>query len=89
LTGSNKIRTAAPVNSFMVPPPPPQPLVSINSKGQVSYAIRAPAGQLSPDAAAGSGSAIPFSFFYTIETPRQLHQCRHPPVGTTTSLACY
>ncbi len=91
LTGSNAIRTPAPVNSFLVPPPPPQPLVSINSKGQVSFAVRAPVGQLSPQGTPGSGgSALPSIFYYTIETPRELHQCRHPPQGgSATPLACY
>jgi hypothetical protein len=54
----------------------------------VSYAIATPAGQLSPQAAPSSGSAIPFNFYYTIETPRELHQCRHPGTSAT-PLACY
>jgi type IV pilus assembly protein PilY1 len=78
LTSSSYIRTAAPLNAFLVPPPPPQELVSQNSKGQLQYSILAPAGQLSPPAAAGiGGSSTPFSFFYTIGTPRELEVCRH------------
>lgn len=89
LSSSNKLRLPAPVNSFLVPPPPPQPLVSINAKGQVSYAIRAPVGQLSPPAQAGTGSTLPMSVYYTIETPRELHQCRHPQGSSANPMACY
>jgi hypothetical protein len=86
LISNNRIRTAAPTNSYLVPPPPPQPLISINSRGQVSFAIHTPAGGGGdPPAGAGSGPGnTPIgSFYYTLEMPRQLHQCRHPPVGTT------
>jgi hypothetical protein len=89
LTAGNQLRTPAPTNSFLVPPPPPQPLVSVNSKGQVSFGIITPAGQVSPQAGPGTGSTLPLSFYYTVEMPRQLHQCRHPPVGTTPPSSCY
>lgn len=78
LTSSAYLRTAAPPNAFLVPPPPAQALISINSKGQYQYSIFAPAGQLSPPAASSSGGgSVPFSFFYTNEVPRELHECRH------------
>ena len=78
LTSSSYIRTASALNAFLVPPPPPQQLVSQNSAGQLQFSIIAPAGQLSPPAAAGIGGAgVNFSFFYTIGTPRELELCRH------------
>jgi type IV pilus assembly protein PilY1 len=78
LTSSSYLRTAAPLNAFLVPPPPPQQLISQNSKGQLQYSIIAPAGQLSPPAASGIGGAsTPFSFYYTIGLPRETEICRH------------
>ena len=85
LTSSTSLRTAAPTNSFIVPPPPAQALVSVNSKGQTQFSIIAPAGQLSLPASQSSGGSTPFSFFYTIETPRELHECRH----NMNANACY
>jgi type IV pilus assembly protein PilY1 len=89
LTQLNRIRTRAPINAFIVPPPPPQPLISINSKGQVDYGVVTPVGQVSPPAPPPSSSGLPFSFFYTLELPRELHQCRHPQSGGPAPLACY
>jgi type IV pilus assembly protein PilY1 len=77
LTSSTTLRTAAPTNSFLVPPPPAQTLISVNNKGQVQYSIVAPAGQLSPPASLSGGGSTPFSFFYTVETSREQHECRH------------
>jgi hypothetical protein len=78
LTSSSYIRSAAPLNAFLVPPPPPQQLISQNAKGQLQYSIIAPAGQLSPPAAAGiGGNSTPFSFFYTVGLPRETEWCRH------------
>lgn len=78
LTASTYLRTMAPTNSFVVPPPPAQPLISVNSAGQIQYSIVAPAGQLSPAAASSTaGASSSYSFLYSIETPREVHQCRH------------
>jgi type IV pilus assembly protein PilY1 len=91
LISLNQIRSAAPVNAFIVPPPPPQPLISVNAKGQVDYAIVTPVGQVAPPASTPAGGGLPFSFFYTLELPRELHQCRHPATGASgaSPLACY
>jgi hypothetical protein len=77
LTSSTALRTGAPLNAFVLPPPPAQQLISINAKGQVQYSIVAPAGQLSPPASTSSGGTATYNFSYTLETPRELHQCRH------------
>ena len=78
LTSATGIRYQAPGSSFIVPPPPAQPLVSVNSSGSLQYSIIAPAGQFSPPAPGGQGGTTSsYSFFYTIEVPRELHQCRH------------
>ena len=90
LTSSTGLRMTAPGDAFIVPPPPAQPLVSVNSKGNLQYSIIAPAGQFSPPAAAaGAGSTSQFSFFYTMELPRELHVCRHQPTdGGANVTAC-
>lgn len=85
LTSSSSLRTAAPTNSFLVPPPPAQALISVNAKNQFQYSIIAPAGQLSLPASTSIGGAAPFSFFYTVESPRELHECRH----NMNANACY
>jgi hypothetical protein len=89
LTSSTALRTQAPVNTFILPPPPAQQLISINSKGQIQYSIIAPAGQMSPIPSAATGGLVPFSFSYTIETPRELHQCRHGTGAGPDAKACY
>jgi hypothetical protein len=77
LTSSKELRSGAPLNAFLLPPPPAQQLISINAKGQVQFSIVAPAGQLSPPASTSSGGNASHNFSYTIEAPRELHQCRH------------
>jgi type IV pilus assembly protein PilY1 len=78
LTSATGIRYQAPGSSFIVPPPPAQPLISVNAAGGLQYSIIAPAGQFSPPAPGGQGgSSAAYSFYYTIEVPRELHQCRH------------
>jgi hypothetical protein len=80
------LRTAASTNAFLVPPPPPQELVSKNASGQLQFTLVTPADQLSPvGSAISSESTVPFSFFYSLELPRELEQCRHAATAT----ACF
>jgi hypothetical protein len=90
LTSSTALRTGAPLNAFLLPPPPAQQLISINAAGQKQFSIVAPAGQLSPAASTAAGGNVPYNFSFSIEAPRELHQCRHIAAGTLSDgSACY
>ena len=77
LTSSTSLRTPAPLNAFVLPPPPAQQLISVNAKGEVQKSIIAPAGQASPPASTASGGTVPYNPLYLLEMSRELHQCRH------------
>jgi hypothetical protein len=85
LTSSSSLRTAAPLNAFVLPPPPVQTVTSINAKNEVQKSLFTPAGQASPPAAPANSGAAVFTSLYTIEVSRELHQCRHGADAT----ACF